>query len=31
MADTSEVVDENAQDLNQTDVSKGPTFEELQR
>ena len=29
MADTTEVVDENAQDLNQTDVSKGPTFEEL--
>ena len=29
MADTAEVVDENAQDVNQTDVSKGPTFEEL--
>ena len=29
MADTTEVVDENAQDVNQTDVSKGPTFEEL--
>ena len=29
MADTTEVVDENAQDVNQNDVSKGPTFEEL--
>ena len=31
MADTTEVVDENAQDVNQTNESKGPTFEELQR
>ena len=29
MADTAEVVDENAQDVNQTNESKGPSFEEL--
>ena len=29
MADPTEAVDETAQDVNQTDVSKGPTFEEL--